>query len=55
MLVAKSKKPKKYVGVQRKPSRIVVPPMTPNNPYKLRTTVPAPGGVGHLHLIIGGQ
>jgi len=55
MPVAKSKKPKKYVGVQRKSSRIVVPPMNPNNPYKLRTTVAAPGGVGHLHLVIRSQ
>jgi hypothetical protein len=49
---AKSKKPKKIVGGRRKPSRIVVPPMNPNNPYKLRTTVGVPGGVGHLRLTI---
>ena len=55
MRVAKSKKPKKIVRAGRKPSRIVVPPMNPNNPYKLRTTLGAPGGVGHLHLVIRGR
>ena len=51
----KQKKPKRYVGTRRAESKIVVPPPNPNNPYKLRTTLPAPGAVGHLRLVIGGR
>jgi len=51
----KQKKPKRYVGGRRRESRIVVPPPNPGNPYKLRTTVPVPGAVGHLQLTIHGR
>lgn len=54
----KRKKPKRYLGTPRRESRIVVPPPTPPTPgnrYKLRTTIPAPGGVGHLRLTIQGR
>lgn len=51
----KRKKPKRYLGTPRRESRIVVPPPTPGNRYKLRTTIPAPGAVGHLRLTIQGR
>lgn len=48
----KQPKKKRIIGHKYRPSRIVVRPRNPLNRYKLRSTLPAPGGVGALHLVI---
>lgn len=51
----KQKKPKRYVGIPRRESRVVVRPPLPYNRYKLVSTLPVPGAVGHLYLTIQGR
>ncbi len=49
------KKPKKIIHQGRSPNRVVVRPPNPHNRFKLKSTLPAPGAVGHLVLFIQGQ
>jgi hypothetical protein len=50
-----AKKPKRIISQGRVPSKIVARPANPQNRYKIRSTLPAPGGIGHLVLTIQGQ
>lgn len=49
------KKPKVIVSQGRKPSKVFVPQQLHKTPHKLRSTLPAPGGVGCLQIILQGQ
>jgi len=51
----KRKKARRYVGIPRRPSKVVVRPPTGYNRYKLVSTLPPPGGVGCLRLTIQGR
>ena len=47
------KKPKKIIRVNNPCNQIVRARPNPHNRYKLRTTKPAPGGVGVLRILLG--
>ena len=48
----REKKPKKILRLRPVVNKVSLRKPPGYNRYKLRTTQPAPGGVGHLHLTI---
>jgi hypothetical protein len=49
------KKPKRILRQGVPLNQVVLRPHNPFNRYKIKSTLPAPGGIGHLHLFIQGQ
>lgn len=49
------KKPKRIIRQGGPTNQVVLRPRNPFNRHKIKSSLPAPGGVGHLHLFIQGQ